>query len=332
MPSIKITFDKDTPDKNLKTKSPVITEEMSEQVTRICEFLISDSSCFNEDDAGKGFDMILLYIKKYHRILYSQISNMIYALYEKHPPEEAMITLGTMISNIEKIMEYTGTQQYRDKLAKIECREERDFYKDTQNALIKIWDHVNLAQAQYCGLKQTDEEYNRKFDASIEPFKNALVRDMNAQLLTMVSIFTALAFLIFGGISSLGSIFSNHELPVLKIMIIGCVWGLCILNLLFVFLFCVGKMTNLNFRSCIEANGSIFQKYPVVWWSNLVVLTLLAGNFWTYYIRQENIDSWFRVWCGRFPQVAMWGGYGILAVAFIVVSFLLFRHTRKSGD
>lgn len=325
MPSIKIT---DTPDK----KSPVITEKMSGQVTRLCEFLISDSSGFNKDDARKGFHMILQYIRKHHRILYSQISNMIYALYNEHPPEEAMILLGTMLSNIEKIMEYTETQPYRDELAEIECQEEKNFYKDTQNALIKIWDHVNLAQAQYSGLKQTDEEYKRKFNASIEPFKNTLVRDMNAQLLTMVSIFTALAFLIFGGISSLGSIFSNHELPVLKIMIIGCVWGLCILNLLFVFLFCVGKMTNLNFKSGNETGSNIFQKYPVVWWSNLVILMLLAGNLWTYYIRQEKIDSWFRAWCGRFPQMAMWGGYGIIFVVFIVLFILLFRQTWKSRD
>lgn len=305
---------------------------MSGQVTRLCEFLISDSSGFNEDDAGKGFHMILQYIRTYHRILYSQISNMIYALYDEHPPEEAMSTLGTMLSNIEKIMEYTETQRYQDELAEIECLEEKNFYKDTQNAFIKIWDHVNLAQAQYSGLKQTDEEYKRKFDASIEPFKNALVRDMNAQLLTMVSIFTALAFLIFGGISSLGSIFSNHELPLLKIMIIGCVWGLCILNLVFVFLFCVGKMTNLNFKSGNETGSSIFQKYSVVWWSNLVILMLLAGNSWTYYIRQDNIDAWFRTWCVRFPQIATWGGYGIIAVAFIVFSILLFRQTWKRED
>lgn len=41
---------------------------------------------------------------------------------------------------------------------------------------------MNLAQTQYSGLKQTDEEYKRKFDKSITPFKEELVRDINAQL------------------------------------------------------------------------------------------------------------------------------------------------------
>lgn len=41
---------------------------------------------------------------------------------------------------------------------------------------------MNLAQTQYSGLKQTDEKYKRKFDKSITPFKEELVRDINAQL------------------------------------------------------------------------------------------------------------------------------------------------------
>lgn len=329
MPSIKITISKDAPDKKPGTEGPIMTEEMSGQISRICEFMVTDSSQF---DAKKGFDMIQQYIEKYRRILYSQISNMIYALYDGHTPEEASNTLGTMVSNIEKMVAYTRTKDYHDELAQIRHQADRKSYEDAQNALIKIWDHVNLAQTQYSGLKQTDEEYKRKFDASIEPFKNNLVQDMNAQLLTIVSIFTALAFLIFGGISSLGSIFSNHELPVLKIIIIGCVWGLCILNLVFVFLFCVGKMTNLNFRSSKETNSNIFQKYPIVWWSDLIILMLLAGSLWTYYIRLERMDSWFKEWCSRFPQLAMWGGYGLIFVLFSVFVVLLVRQIQKNGD
>ena len=331
MPSIKITSNREAPDKGLKAGAPVRTEEMSEQVTEICKFLVSDSSLF---DAEKGFDMIRRYIEKYHRILYSQISNMIYALYDAHTPEEASNILGTMVSNIEKIVAYTEDRPYQDKRAQMEHEHspDRTFYEDTENALIKIWDHANLAQTQYSGLKQTDEEYKRKFDKSIEPFKNSLVQHMNAQLLTMVSIFTALAFLVFGGISSLGSIFSNHELPILKVLIIGCVWGLCILNLVFVFLFCIGKMTNLNFRSGNEPNNSIFQKYPVVWWSDLILLMLLTGSLWTYYIREENMDFWFKAWCRRFPQFTMWGGYGIILLVFVAATVFLVKQTWKNGE
>ena len=60
------------------------------------------------------------------------------------------------------------------------------------------------------------------FDSSIEPFKAELEKEMSAQLLTMVSIFTALAFLVFGGINSLGNIFTNHQIPILKLIISAC--------------------------------------------------------------------------------------------------------------
>lgn len=312
----------------VKIDDSIITEEMSEKISDICSLLFTDSSEFKEE---KAFDTIYRYIKKYKRILYSQISNVIYAFYDEHITEEATSALGTMISNIEKVVAYTGTQEYKTKKENAKKIEDKQIYTDTEKALIKIWDHVNLAQTQYSGLKQTDEEYKRKFKNSIEPFKEQLVKDMNAQLLTMISIFTALAFLVFGGISSLGSIFSNHEIPILKIIIVGCVWGLSILNLIFIFLFCVGKMTGLDFKSDTDSDANIIQKYPVIWWSDLILLVILAGSLWTYYIRKENIDSAFTAWCSNSPEMAMWGGFGIIFVVFIVALMILMKQTWKKG-
>lgn len=234
MPSISIKIDKTTNGIEFAIDDKVITDEMSEKVTEICTLLLMDTNKFEEE---KVFNRIFQYIKAYRRLLYSQISNMVYACFNEHTTEEASNILGTMISNIEKIVAYTSTQQYKDRKEKTKRLDEKKIYEDTEKVLIKIWDHVNLAQTQYSGLRQTDEEYKRKFDKSITPFKEELVKDMNAQLLTMVSIFTALAFLVFGGISSLGSIFSNYELPLLKVIIIGCVWGFCLLNLIFIFSF-----------------------------------------------------------------------------------------------
>ena len=328
MSSINIKINKTTKQVEFKIDDKVITEEMAEKISEICDLLFTDSSQFDEINA---FNMIFRYIKCYHRLLYSQISNIVYAYYNDQTTEEATNALGTMISNIEKIVAYTGTQEYEAQKSKVNKPQEKKIYEDTEKVLIKMWDHVNLAQTQYSGLKQTDEEYRKKFDNSIEPFKENLVKDMNAQLLTMVSIFTALAFLVFGGISSLGSIFSNHEIPLLKVIIVGSVWGLCILNLIFVFLFCVGKMTGLNFKSNSEPDTNIVQKYPIVWWSDLIILTILAGSLWAYYIRKENIDSGFNAWCSSSPELAMWGGFGIIILIFIIVLTILMKQTWKKG-
>nr|WP_294648149.1 hypothetical protein [uncultured Anaerostipes sp.] len=330
MPSL-IRVDKTTGKIDLRPDYKAKIDEMTEKMQELCELLSANSDQFNEIEA---FDFIVQYIKDYDRILYSQISSVIYALFDEHETNEAMKALGTMTSNIEKIIAYTDTKNYRDKIEEEEKKgkEKKKAYEDASKALIKIWDHVNLAHTQYSGLKQTDKEYKRKFNTSIAPFKEELVRDMNAQLLTMVSIFTALAFLVFGGISSLGNIFSNHEIPLLKVIIVGCVWGLCILNLVFVFLFCVGKMTGLNFKSNLRSSANIIQKYPVVWWSNFIILTILIGSLWTHFIRIHNIDYNFKLWCINSPRLAMFGGYALIAVAFSFILYRLIKTTWKQEE
>lgn len=324
-----ITIDRGNKPEDFQIDDLATLEYKSKKITEICDLLFTDSNLFDEI---KAFDMVFEYIATCDRIIYSQISNMVYAFYNEHVADVATNSLGTMVSNIEKVISYTKTQKYKDRMAKATNSEDKKVYEDTEKALTKIWDHVNLAQTQYSGLRQTDEEYKRKFNASIAPFKEELVKDMNAQLLTMVSIFTALAFLLFGGISSLGSIFSNHEMPLLKVMIVGCVWGLCILNLVFVFLFCVGKMTGLNFKSNVEPDANIIQKYPIVWWSDLIILTILAGSLWTYYIHEENIDSSFNTWCSNSPGLAMWGGYAVIITVFIIILIILIKQTWKKGQ
>ena len=156
-----------------------------------------------------------------------------------------------------------------------------------------------------------------------------MTKDMSNQLLTMVSIFTALAFLVFGGISSLDNIFSAHGIPMLKLMCIGTVWGLCILNLIFVFLFCVGKMTKLNFKSTDDPNASIFQKYPVVWWTDLILVALLTICLWAYYIHKQGIDSWISgIYSGN-PMWFMIGGTILILLIIIVACVWLTKKTKK---
>ena len=43
-------------------------------------------------------------------------------------------------------------------------------------------------------------------------------KEMNAQMITMVGIFTALAFLVFGSISSLDGIFEQNAIPLFKVI------------------------------------------------------------------------------------------------------------------
>lgn len=253
------------------TATTVVTEQMGTEINAICELLFVNS---NDFDVENAFDALFAYIKQYNRILYSQISLKIYTCYDQNTLDVAENIVGSAISNIEKLIGYANTKQYQKKehfnIA------EKSRYLDVEKSLIKIYDHVNLAKQQYNGLKQTDDEYEQKFSKSIEPFKENLTKEMNAQLLTLVGIFTALSFLLFGGISSLDNILSGvNKVSLLKLIVICCVWGLGLVNLIFVFLFCVSKMTKISFASSDAPDATIFQKYPIFWWTNYIIVSIM---------------------------------------------------------
>lgn len=326
MAEITININKTTGDIKVELNSKDITQEMTEKVDGFCQALFISSDQFNRVAV---FDDILHYIKSYDRILYAPISNTIYACYNEYEAKEAENMIGTMNSNVEAVVAYTRSPEYIDRRTK---EKDKKPYDDTRKAVLKIWDHINLAQQQYSSLKQTDEEYKKKFNASIEPIKENISKDLNAQLLTMIGIFTALAFLIFGGISSLDNIFANQELPVFKLMILGAVWGLCILNLVFVFLFCVGKMTKLNFKSTDDKSATIFQKYPIVWWCNFVIVSLMILSMWGYYLTKRSIHTWFDEICFKNPMSITIVGTGVIVAVLAISACLLVKVTKDANE
>ena len=326
MAGITININKTADGIKVELNKTDIIQEMTEKVNEVCQLLLTDSDKFEEKDAC---DKIIDYIHNHDRILYAPISNTIYACYNEHEAKEAEKMIGTMIANMQAVVDYTRSEEYIER-RKTAGKKQKAF-DDTRKAVLKIWDHINLAQMQYSSLKQTDEEYKKKFNASIEPIKDNITKDLNAQLLTMVGIFTALAFLIFGGISSLDNIFANQEIPILKLMIVGSVWGLCILNLIFVFLFCVGKMTKLKFTSTDNPDATIFQKYPIVWWSNLVIVSIMILSMWGYYITKRNIHTWFDQICFKDPMWATIIGTGVILVVIIFITCKLIKATKHTN-
>lgn len=295
-----------------------VTNEMSERMDGICRELLNQNNEFKKEDV---FQNLCDYISKYNRILYAPISNMIYNVYESHDdPKEIDGIIGNMMSNVDALREYAYHEG------------QGDISKDAKKVVIKIWDHINLANQQYKTLKESEAEYKARFNRSIAPIKENITKDMSAQLLSIVGIFTALAFLIFGGITSLDNIFSNESLPVLKLMLIGCVWGLCILNVVFVFLFCIEKMTKLNFKSTNEAEASIFKKYPVVWWSNFVALAILLITSWLYYFSKKMEETKLDELIRSNPTATLIGVTILIFVLIGIAANKLIKETKYSGE
>lgn len=299
---------------------------MTEKMQEICNLLLED-----EFDVAQTTKSLIDYLDRHERILYSPISNVIYHCYDdEENVKTAGERVGTISSNLETMFAYTETDEYKASIPS--GRTKRKTYQDTPKTILKLWDHVNLAQQQYVILRQSDEEYQKKFESSIEPFKQEMTKDLTAQLLTIVGIFTALAFLVFGGISSLDNIFSNIELPLFKLLIVGSVWGLCIINLVFVFLFCVGKMTKMSFSSTQNQDATVFQKYPIVWWSNFIVCSVLFMSMWGYFITQGNIHSWLNDFSQKNKEWVSIGGTVVIFLLIIMLGVFLLKKIRITDN
>ena len=237
--------------------------------------------------------------------------------------------MGTILSNLEALVEYTENPiNITNKKQILPKNTKETAVDDARKMVLKIWDHVTLASHQYTMLKQTDDEYDDKFKKRIASYKEEMSREMNVQMITMVGIFTALAFLIFGSISSLDGIFENIKIPLFKTMSIGLIWGLCVSNMIFVFLYCIGKMTRLNFKADDRPKATIFEKYPVVWWTNLILVALLLISLWGWFI-QKNIVTNSLLEAIRYHPCPFFIVGSLIILVFIVVGIVFLAHKTR---
>ncbi len=298
-------------------------QNMEEEIKKFFLILEKPNADFKPDIA---FDNLFNYIIKYERVLYSTISNIIYARYDSSSKFDPA---GTLLSNLDKLVKYSEDDNNIFLKKKYLNDDEKEVVDSTRKVILKIWDHVTLASHQYTMLKQTDEEYDEKFKKRIATYKEEMSKEMNAQMITMVSIFTALAFLIFGSISSLDGVFENLDMPIFKVMSIGVVWGICVLNMIFVFLYCIGKMTKLNFKASERETASIFQKYPVVWWTNFVLLALLLVTSWGHIVKQTAMGEWIINNMNCNPKCIFILGTALIGIVLRRVFIFLSRKTQS---
>ncbi len=297
-------------------------KRMEAEMSKFVETLSVSSVRFDEKVA---FEELRCYLRSYGKMMYVPISNAIYSAYKRQDDKDL---IGSIITNIEKLARYIESSGFSDS---------NDAEKTVlKNSVVKLWDHVNLASQQYLNLKQTDEEYDKKFDVnfknSFDLYKIELTKEVNSQLLTLVSIFTALAFLVFGSISSLDNIFSVSGVPILKVMLTGIIWGLCVLNLVFIFLYCVSKMTHLKIMTSADDNVSVFKRYPLVRWVNFPLISLLVICSWFYFLQSNGIDSWSSLATNGIEVCwLLLGSIGLFALIVLGFGFLLFKLTGLGG-
>lgn len=130
--------------------------------------------------------------------------------------------------------------------------------------------------------KQADIEF--LIEKKIEPELAKSSKELTSQLVGLVAIFTALSFIVFGGISSLESLFSvlsQNDNAILPTIIVAIAWAFCMTNLLFGFMYFVLRVIG-NKPDATEENIPMVRKYPLVFISNFILLSglLLSLGSW----------------------------------------------------
>ncbi len=256
-------------------------KKMSVGVDGLCERLVKNSQEF---DHKVFFETLHNYIKNEDRLLYTNITNFVFDLKEEE--------IGVVQTNLDSVINYIYGDEFNEDFPWTPGAENQgNPYDRTKRTALKIWDHINLAKRQLFLLKMSDDDYTRIVDTKMKEEEARLTKELNIQLISFVAIFTALSFIVFGGISSLDNIFLGaKDIPVTKLMIVGTIWCFCIMNLVYVFIFFIAKLTELNMKSCQDVNANLVQKYPLIWWCNFVLIVILALSCWAYYIKCEGFS------------------------------------------
>ena len=254
--------------------SKEILDKMSRSTESLCHELSSDSIKFDKEHF---IENVKRYVDNYNRILYSSITSYIFQMGDEDHTR--------FFTNIDSVREYVFGDEYKEKY--LICDRDRSDYEKIKLIVLKIWDHSNLADRQYNSFENNRGYFEHLVEDQLKNTENKIIQSMNTQVISVVAIFTALAFIVFGGISSLSSIITTlaHSNEVELIIVVACVWGIALVDLIYLFIYLILKITKPDFKDKYIKNWIIL--------INIVLFILLIINIFIYYVvyRESTIQS-----------------------------------------
>ena len=115
-------------------------------------------------------------------------------------------------------------------------------------------------------------------------------------------------------------------------MSIGLIWGFCVINMIFVFLYCVGKMTKLSFKSTTDdTENNIFKNYPIVVYTNYVIAVLLLPSLFGWFLQQTGIAMTLVKQIQGYPTVIFGGGIVLILVVIWILGCCLRNKMKRES-
>lgn len=249
---------------NSKPSNPksVFLNQMQAQILSLCRAL-DQSVATGQFHCEDWISELNKYISNsQNRLLYNDISNYIFS---KNGREYV-----SMMTNMDAVVDYAMTHLRADK-------EKEVLYK----TILKFYDHLNLARKQVEMFDSDRKSLQQDIELEVKTEISNATKDITSQLVGLVALFTAMSFLVFGGIASLDSIFNSVELfvnlesSVLPVLLVAVAWAFCMMNLLFAFMYFVLRLVKPE-QFAIRPEKNMVQRYPVVFLTNYILLVLFV--------------------------------------------------------
>jgi len=251
-------------------------DSMSFDMLKLCKEL-SRSVANGKFDSMHWLGELRKYISKNdNRLLYSDISNYIFNLSDEE--------FTTFTTNLDSVLNAAAA------LRGTNVEQDKNLYK----TLLKFFDHVNLAHRQNSMFSNKQQDIDNEIERLLGPKIQDITKDMTSQLVGLVSIFTALSFLIFGGISSLQNTFNslsaaaNAQNSILPTLIVTLAWAFCLMNLLFGFMYFVLRIVK---PPVSQIQTNIVQRYPVVFLCDYVLLLLFVVLCGSWFAERNGVGQ-----------------------------------------
>ena len=134
-----------------------------DSTTKICEYLSVSTKSFSHEYVYEQLDE---HMKNYGKLFYSTISSYVFACDDNR--------ISIMMINIERMINNPSGNIEIDKTVR------------------KIWDHINLASCQARMLKESDDDFDKKFHQKTPEILTELdkrIDSTNAQLISLIAIY-----------------------------------------------------------------------------------------------------------------------------------------------
>lgn len=296
--------------KNTICDSQLSFDEWQQKSEELIELLIN----LENNDIQSVYDFIESNFKN-GRLIYSTISNKIYNL---------------------NSLEYSNLEYACDLLISYSEEQKKT---DVSKIILKFIDHINLALSQERFIQRYNiEDYKESFDKVDEFMKrssdlNNKIENMNAQVITALGIFTAIAFILFGGISSAASILEKMNNPSVGHLMIFCgIWGLTIYNAVYFLIYFISKLAKINIKTNTAYNASIFRRHPYICVMNYILFSVTILGIWIYIIESSVGGNWFKIIVDNNKDFLTAGTFVIILMIIFGAIFLIHKICDSSKD